>query len=105
MVTDNGEVNLSRLLPASSTGYLFALLAASLWASTPVVMKMLLGGLGNLEVLLCSSLVATVTLFLLCWATGKLAILRNYKARDIAILAVLGLLGVFAYRFFLQAAL
>lgn len=91
--------------PKSWAGYSFALVAAALWGSTAVVTKVLLGHLGNLEVLMCSSLVAAVTLFVICWQQNKLPILRSYKGRDVLTLAMLGFIGVFAYRFLLQASI
>lgn len=91
--------------PSSLRSYLFALVAVSLWGSTAAVTKLLVGSLGNLEVLICSSLAATLTLLTICWRLGRLPLVKAYSAGDIALLGALGFLGVFSYRFLLQAAI
>lgn len=86
-------------------GYLFVFLASLLWASTAAVTKLLLVDLNNLQVLFFSTLFASISLLIISFAQGKFAMIKTYSLKDYAIFALMGFIGVFLYRFFLQAAL
>src|SRR3989344_5777342 len=86
-------------------GYLYVSLASILWASTAAVSKLLLVHLDNLQVLFFSTLSASISLLIISIAQGKFAVVKTYTPKDYAIFALMGFIGVFLYRFFLQAAL
>jgi len=86
-------------------GYLYVSLASILWASTAAVSKLLLAYLDNLQVLFFSTLFASISLLIISVAQGKFAVVKTYTLKDYAIFALMGFIGVFLYRFFLQAAL
>lgn len=86
-------------------GYLYASLASLLWASTAAVSKLLLAHLDNLQVLFFSTLFASISLLIISLAQGKFAVIKTYTLKDYGIFALMGFIGVFLYRFFLQAAL
>jgi len=85
--------------------YLYVSLSVFFWASTAAVSKLLLINLDNLQVLFFSTLFASISLLLISFSQGKLAIVKAYTIKDYAIFALMGFVGVFLYRFFLQAAL
>src|SRR3989344_2445150 len=86
-------------------GYLYASLASLLWASTAAVSKLLLAHLDNLQVLFFSTLFASISLLIISLVQGKFAVIKTYTLKDYGIFALMGFIGVFLYRFFLQAAL
>jgi drug/metabolite transporter (DMT)-like permease len=86
-------------------GYLYVSLASILWASTAAVSKLLLAHLDNLQVLFFSTLFASLSLMVISLAQGEFAVLKTYSLMDYVIFAAMGFIGVFLYRFFLQAAL
>lgn len=85
--------------------YIYASLAALMWGSTAAVTKLLLNDLTNMQVLFFSTFFASAILIFICLLQGKLSIIKKYTPKDYAIFAFMGLMGVFLYRFFLQAAL
>lgn len=85
-------------------GYIYASLSALLWASTPSVSKLLLIRLDNIQILFFSTLFASLILLVISTAQGKLTIIKTYTYKDYVIFAFMGFIGVFLYRFFLQAA-
>lgn len=86
-------------------GYVYVSLASILWASTAAVSKLLLAHLDNLQVLFFSTLFASLSLLIISLVQGKFTVLKKYSLKDYAIFAMMGFIGVFLYRFFLQAAL
>lgn len=85
--------------------YLFAFLAIFLWGTSAAVGKLLLTDLDNLQVLLVSSLLALVSLFVISLFTKKLEVIKKYKRRDYLIFAGMGGVGVFLYYYFFYGAL
>jgi len=86
-------------------GYLYVSFASILWASTAAVSKLLLVHLDNLQVLFFSTLFASISLSVISFAQGKFVVVKTYTLKDYAVFALMGFIGVFLYRFFLQAAL
>jgi drug/metabolite transporter (DMT)-like permease len=85
--------------------YIYAFLAAVLWASTAATVKLLLEGLDALQVLLFTSLFATASLLAITAAQGKLSLLRKHSMKDYWRFSWMGALGVFAYSTLLFGAL
>lgn len=88
-----------------NTAYVFVLLASVLWASTAAITKLLLVNLNNLQILFFVTLFASLSLLIISLFQGKLQVIKNYTWKDYLVFAGMGFLGVFLYRFFLQAAL
>jgi drug/metabolite transporter (DMT)-like permease len=86
-------------------GYTYAFLAALMWGSTAAVTKLLLNHLTNSQVLFFSTFFALLILLAICVAQGKLSEIKRYTLNDYATFAFMGFVGVFLYRYFLQAAL
>lgn len=89
----------------TNKGYLYVSLASLFWASTAAVSKLLLVSLDNLQVLFFSTFFASISLLVISCISGRFAVIKTYTIRDYAIFAFMGFVGVFLYRFFLQAAL
>jgi len=85
--------------------YFYVLIAALLWGSVPAVAKLLLKNLNNLQVLLYSSLIASMSLFVIVMIQGKLPEIKNYKIKDYFTFAYMGSIGIFLYFIFLYAGL
>lgn len=85
--------------------YLYALVASLLWASSPTVIKLLLGGLNSVQILFVASGIATLFLFSLVVIQGKLQIIRDFQLKDYATFAAMGFLGVFVYYLCLYLAI
>lgn len=83
--------------------YIFAAAAILMWSTMPAISGLLLGELDNLTVLCISSFFATVAMLVIDVASGKLAIMRNYKLRDYLKLSLIGMPGVFLYYVFYYA--
>ena len=81
-------------------GYLYAAIAILCWSTVAPATKMLVTELPNMQVLFICSAIATVTLLLFNLQQKNLHILKGYTARDFAIQAGLGALGIFAYTAF-----
>jgi drug/metabolite transporter (DMT)-like permease len=85
-------------------GYIYVSLASIFWASTAAVSKLLLAHLDNLQVLFFSTLFASLSLLIISMVQGKFEVFKTYSFKDYAIFTMMGFIGVFLYRFFLQAA-
>lgn len=90
---------------AKNISYLYALFAAFLWGSTAGVVKLLLLGLGNLQVLFFTNLFAFFGLASVVFFQKKKAIIQTYTKRDYITFIWMGFLGTFLYTFFLFTGL
>lgn len=80
--------------------YLFAGTSILLWSTLATVSKLLLGSMNSVQVLMISAAFAFVALFLYNLATGKLRVMKEYKAKDYLILVAIGLPGTLFYNLF-----
>lgn len=85
--------------------YVFVLLAALLWASTPAVGKLMIKELSNIQVLLFISFIATLSLFIIVLVNGKLKLIKKYKKKDYFTFAYMGFIGIFLYNILFYGAL
>lgn len=85
--------------------YLFVALTILLWCSSAAVGKILLGGLGVIQLMFLTSFAATVFLFFLVLWQGKLTILRSYGINDYKKIFFTGIFGFFLYIFCFYSAL
>ncbi|MFH2101581.1 MAG: DMT family transporter [Candidatus Micrarchaeota archaeon] len=85
--------------------YMFALLAVLFWSTTAAVAKLLLSTMVVIQVLLFTSLFATITLFAVALLQNKTKIIRKYAAKDFLRFAYMGFIGIFLYYVFLYAGL
>lgn len=85
--------------------YIYVTLAVFLWASTPAVGKLMLKNLNNLQVLFYTSLIASVSLFIIVLFQKKIHTIKKYKLQDYWHFAYMGFIGVFLYYVFLFAGL
>lgn len=85
--------------------YLFALTATLLWGSSAAVIKILLQNLNSLQILLYSSLFASISLFLIALFQKKLSIIKTYTHKDYFRFAYMGFIGVFLYYLFFYLAI
>lgn len=81
--------------------YIFAAISIFCWSTVATVSKLLLGSLDSMQILLMSSLVATVFLFFLNLAKGTLREICKLKFFDFFKLFIIGTLGIFLYHLFL----
>lgn len=77
--------------------YQYGIAAVFIWSTLAAVSKILLTKLPNLETLSVSSLLAFLFLMLINIKNGKIKELKKYKSKDYAMIAGLGLLGLFLY--------
>lgn len=70
------------------------------WSTVAVTTKLLLGSHNNFQVLCVSALFAAIFLFVTNVATGNIKKLKQYKAKDYVISALIGLPGTFFYYVF-----
>lgn len=85
--------------------YIFALAATLLWGSSAAVIKILLQNLNSLQILLYSSLFASISLFLIALFQKKLSIIKTYTNKDYFRFAYMGFIGVFLYYLFFYLAI
>jgi len=85
--------------------YVFALTATLLWGSSAAVIKILLQSLNSLQILLYSSLFASISLFLIALFQRKLSIIKTYTSKDYFRFAYMGFIGVFLYYLFFYLAI
>lgn len=81
--------------------YIYAGISILLWSTLATVSKLLLGSLDSMQIMLASSLVAFVFLFLVCLFKGYLKELKKYSIKDFVHIAFIGTLGTFLYHLFL----
>ncbi len=89
----------------ANLAYVYVGLAVLFWGSSAAVAKLLLAELSNVQVFFYTSIIATITLFLLVVVQGKLAVLKQYRLRDYFTLAYTGFIGIFLYYILLFGAL
>lgn len=77
--------------------YMYALMAVLFWSTVASAFKLTLDYMNFLELLLYSSLVSTLTLFLIVAGQRKLPLLRTYNLKDYWRSAILGYLNPFLY--------
>ena len=77
--------------------YWMAGTAILMWSTMSTISKLLLNTMRNYQVLCISSLLAGLAMLAINAASGKLKIIRNYKAKDYLIMTGIGLLGIFFY--------
>lgn len=85
--------------------YIFALAATLLWGSSAAVVKILLQNLNSLQILLYSSLFASISLFFIALFQRKLSIIKSYTKKDYLNFACMGFIGVFLYYLFFYLAI
>ena len=78
----------------SHTYILFSII---FWATSPVVIRLLLSGVDNFQVSFYTSLFSAATLFLIVVFQKKLSILKKYSKKDILKICLLGFFGIFLY--------
>lgn len=81
--------------------YFLAALVILIWGSGPSFIKLMIGGLDNLNLTLYTNLVATLFLFVINLFTGRLRKLRELSVKEYAWLFLLGLIGMGFYNLFL----
>ena len=77
--------------------YTYALLAVLCWSTIGSAFKISLRYLDFLTLLLCSSFVAVIVLFIVLFLKGKVKLLKNCRKADLLNSAFLGLLNPFLY--------
>ncbi len=77
--------------------YLYAGVSILLWSTTATAAKLLLGSLNSMQIMMVSSLFASVFLFFANLIKGNLKNLREYKLSDYIWLFTLGMVGIFLY--------
>lgn len=85
--------------------YLYVALAVLLWGSTAAVGKLMLKNLNNLQVLFYTSLIASISLFVIVLFQKKFHIIKKYTLKDYWHFVYMGFIGVFLYYVFLFAGL
>ncbi len=78
-------------------GMLGALLCVSLWGLLPVVSKLGQTTLDSHQFLFWSSICSTICVFLLCWKTQTLRVLKSYTLKNWGQSVGLGVLGTYLY--------
>jgi drug/metabolite transporter (DMT)-like permease len=83
---------------------LYLLSTIILWSLTPAVAKLALSELSNYQLLFYTSIVGSISLFLVNYFQGKLNLLSQYKSKDYLIMLLMGFVGIFLYYVFLYGA-
>lgn len=81
--------------------YLYAGISIFLWSTTATISKLLLASLDSMQILLVSSLFATIFLLIINLINGNMKQLKEYKFKDYIQIAGIGILGTFLYNLFL----
>lgn len=84
-------------MKSQNKAYLFAFTAVACWSTIGSAFKISLRFLDPMQLLLISSLVACLFLFLVMVVQGKLALLRHLTFREVLLSAFLGMLNPFLY--------
>jgi drug/metabolite transporter (DMT)-like permease len=77
--------------------YLYALLAVLAWGTLAPVSKLMIGEMGEVEMLFTVSLIATVSLLAVCLVKGRIKTILSYGFKSYAVMSLLGVLGIFIY--------
>jgi len=83
--------------------YGLAAVSILLWSTLATVSKLLLGTMDSIQMLWISAAFAAVALFGYNLATGRLAVMKGYKAKDYGIMVLIGLPGTLFYNLFYYA--
>ena len=83
--------------------YIYAGVAVLLWATSATVGKLILKNMNNLQMLFYTSLIASISLFIIVLFQKKLNIIKEYRIKDYLNFAFMGFVGVFLYYIFLYA--
>lgn len=86
------------------SGYFYLILTILLWSATPAVAKLALSELSNYQLLFYTSIVGSISLFVVNYFKNRLGFFREYKARDYLIMFGMGVVGIFLYYIFLYGA-
>jgi len=84
-------------LPSQKKAYLLALTAVLFWATVPTAFKLGLREQGIYSLLLGSSLVSLLVLFVAVMATGRRTVLSGLTGKDLLFSAAMGLINPFVY--------
>ena len=77
--------------------YLYAIITVFLWSSMSPLVKILLGGVPNLQIISVCSYFSVLFLLLLNIKTGSIKEMKKLRAKDYLIICSLGFLGIFLY--------
>jgi len=77
---------------------IYAIASVIIWSTLAPFTKSLLGAMTNFQILFICSMLASAFLLTVNIVTGNIKNIRNYKPKDIAIMAGLGFLGLFVYK-------
>ncbi|MBE6955830.1 MAG: DMT family transporter [Ruminococcaceae bacterium] len=83
--------------------YILAGTSILLWSTLATVSKLLMNSMSAHQVLGVSALFAAAVLLVYNVATGKLTVMRGYRAKDYLIMALIGLPGTLFYNLFYYA--
>ena len=83
--------------------YIFAGVAILCWSTLATVSKLLLNTMNSYQVLAYSALFAFLALLIVNLCTGRLALLKTYRAKDYGKILLMGSLGTFFYYVFYYA--
>ena len=84
-------------MKAQRKAYIYAFSAIACWSTIGSAFKLSLRYLDPLSLLLFSSLVACITLFIILLVQGKLSLLREITSIDILMSALMGMLNPYLY--------
>lgn len=85
--------------------YLYAFTTIILWATCPIVTKLLAADLTSIQILAGANFFAGLSLLVINIFQKKLTIIKTYKVRDYLNFVVLGFLGIFLSFFMLNGAI
>jgi len=85
--------------------YLYVSLTVLFWGSIAAIGKLLLRNLDNFQILLFTTLFATIILLIVVLYLNKLDVIKNYNITDYCQFALLGFIGVFLYHILLFTGL
>lgn len=77
--------------------YLYAGVSIFFWSTTATVTKLLLGSLNSMQIMMVSSLFATLFLLIVNIANGNIKKLKSLSTTDLLWIFGLGMLGIFVY--------
>lgn len=83
--------------------YILAGISILLWSTLATVSKLLLGSMDSVQVLGISAAFAAVALFVYNAASGKLAVMKQYRLKDYGAMVLMGLPGTLFYNLFYYA--
>jgi drug/metabolite transporter (DMT)-like permease len=92
-------------MESGKIAYLYVGLTVVLWGSAAAVAKLMLQSLNSFQVLFFTSLIATLSLFIVASFQKKLSIIKKYRANDYLHFAYMGFVGVFLYYILLYTGL